>query len=75
MSRHCSKPGCSIPAAATLRYDYARRRAWLDPLTPEPDRASHDLCAGHADALGVPLGWSLHDRREHLTEVRALFAS
>lgn len=64
--RLCSRPTCAEPAGSTLGYDYARRRAWLEPLTPQADPSGHDLCDHHADLLAVPLGWSLEDLREPL---------
>jgi hypothetical protein len=47
---------------ATLSFDYTTRRAWIDELG-EPDPATHDLCARHADRLRVPQGWTRDDRR------------
>ena len=45
---------------AVLGYDYASRVAWLEP----PDSLTGwGLCTAHADALRVPLGWALDDRR------------
>jgi hypothetical protein len=63
MNRQCARPGCRATAAATLAYDYQQRLTWLDPLVPEPHPMAWDLCEGHADALVVPLGWRLEDRR------------
>jgi hypothetical protein len=70
-ARHCARPSCSSAADATLTYDYGERTAWLDPLVGEAHPMAHDLCAAHADALVVPLGWALDDRRT----VQALFPS
>jgi hypothetical protein len=61
-SRQCSRPGCGIEARATLTYDYAQRRAWIDRLAEEHPMA-YNLCEQHADGLSVPLGWELQDRR------------
>jgi hypothetical protein len=63
MTRSCARPGCSRPATATLSYDYAKRAAWTERLTVEPHPMTHDLCDAHADALSVPRGWRLEDRR------------
>jgi hypothetical protein len=46
-----------------LTYQYARRVAWLDRLTGEREPNDYDLCARHADRIGVPSGWRLDDRR------------
>lgn len=64
MSR-CSKPGCSGNAAAVLSYDYASSRAMLeDPSGHGVDPHLYVLCAGCADKLVPPRGWTLEDRRE-----------
>jgi len=62
-SRTCAKPGCNTSAAATLTYDYAGRTAWIELLHDEAHPMRHDLCGDHADALTVPNGWALQDRR------------
>jgi hypothetical protein len=61
--RHCSRPGCSEPAEATLIYNYSEQRAWIDPLTRDRDPHSYDLCRRHADRVRVMNGWELFDRR------------
>jgi hypothetical protein len=63
MSRHCARPGCGEPAAATLAYDYATQLATLGRLSPEPHPMTHDLCDDHAARTSVPRGWFLEDRR------------
>ncbi|HET8929663.1 MAG TPA: DUF3499 family protein [Acidimicrobiales bacterium] len=63
MQRHCARPGCATTATATLTYDYSGGTVWIDRLTPEAHPMTHDLCTRHADALGVPRGWLLQDRR------------
>ena len=49
---------------ATLTYDYQARVTWLDVLAADRHPMSYDLCAGHAEAMTVPRGWRLEDRRE-----------
>lgn len=61
--RHCDRPGCAEPAASTLGYDQRTQTAWLDELAPEAHPATYDLCRRHAEALSVPVGWRLCDRR------------
>ncbi len=63
MQRHCARPGCTTTATATLTYDYAGGTVWIDRLSAEAHPMTHDLCTRHADALGVPRGWLLQDRR------------
>jgi hypothetical protein len=63
MSRRCARPSCSSFAAATLTYDYEARTAWIELLAGELHPMAYDLCERHADALRVPRGWALQDRR------------
>lgn len=64
MNRACARPGCGENAAATFTYDYRARTTWLDHLAREAHPMSYDLCKVHADALSVPRGWRLEDRRD-----------
>ena len=62
-SRTCARPGCRTAAAATLTYDYAAGKAWIEGLAAEAHPMSYDLCDAHGDGLRVPQGWTLEDRR------------
>ena len=62
-TRTCVRPGCGVPAEATLTYHYASRTAWLDLMGDEHEPSGYDLCHQHADRFTVPLGWSREDRR------------
>jgi hypothetical protein len=64
MTRVCARPGCGETATATFVYDYVARTTWLDALADERHPMAYDLCGPHADALSVPRGWRLVDRRE-----------
>ncbi|HEX5946238.1 MAG TPA: DUF3499 family protein [Acidimicrobiales bacterium] len=64
MTRVCARPGCGDTATATFVYDYVARTTWLDALAGERHPMAYDLCGAHADALTVPRGWRLVDRRE-----------
>jgi len=44
---------------------------WIAPATTEPREGVNVLCLRHADAMSVPRGWTLDDRRE---EIPRLFA-
>ena len=66
MGRLCERPGCSDVAAMAYGFDVDRLLVWLAPRDPDggdPMRAG-SLCKRHADAMVVPLGWTLDDRRE-----------
>jgi len=47
----------------TLSYEYRSSQVWLDTLSAERDPHDYDLCRRHAEALTVPVGWQLIDRR------------
>ena len=64
MPKQCERPGCSGPAEVLYGFDPGRLLVWLEkgPI-PKGSRANA-LCRRHADALAVPTGWSIDDRRE-----------
>jgi hypothetical protein len=73
--RHCARPGCGAPAAATMTYEYGSRTVWLDNPGAEPDpAAAWGLCAPHADTLRVPMGWARDDRRTPIIQLRPSIA-
>lgn len=64
MPKQCERPGCSAPAEVLYGFDPGRLLVWLEQgAIPEGSR-SNALCRRHADALAVPKGWSIDDRRE-----------
>lgn len=65
MGKLCERPGCSDVAAMAYGFDADRLLVWLALRDPhaEPLRAG-SLCTRHADAMVVPQGWTLDDRRE-----------
>ncbi len=67
MTRQCDRPDCAEPAISTFAYDYADASVWLVDLNTERHPFTYDLCARHAQALTVPRGWELRDRREVVT--------
>lgn len=64
MGRLCERPGCSTTATTAYGFDADRLLVWLTAREPgdDPLRAGA-LCARHADAMIVPRGWTLDDRR------------
>lgn len=44
---------------ATLTYVYADQTAVLGPLATYAEPHTYDMCAGHAERLTVPQGWSV----------------
>ncbi len=61
--RKCSRQGCRWPASASLTYAYTRKVVWVEDLPPQLHPAAYDLCAAHAERLGVPIGWTKEDLR------------
>lgn len=74
MPRLCERPGCSREAAVSYVIDTGQAHVLLAIFDPDTERgfASGVLCLRHADAMSVPRGWSLDDRREAMPR---LFAS
>lgn len=64
VTRLCERPGCSVPAEVAYGFDASQRTVWLDAMVGEPDARAGALCRRHADTMGIPLGWTLDDRRE-----------
>jgi len=52
-----------------LGFDASRRLAWFAPLDDEGSRHGSDLCQRHADAMVVPKGWWLDDRRVSMPQL------
>lgn len=64
MSRLCERPGCSEPGAAAYGMLPIDLLFWVDHLDHRHDADGRVLCRRHADAMVVPRGWTLDDRRE-----------
>ena len=64
MARLCERPGCSQPAEVTYGIDAEHLVVWIEPFDGAVVHRAGVLCRRHADAMVVPLGWMLDDRRE-----------
>lgn len=65
MARLCERPACSEHGAIAYGFDAVRALVWLAPLEPDADRnRAGTLCVRHADAMVVPMGWTLEDARD-----------
>ncbi|MCO5332218.1 MAG: DUF3499 family protein [Ilumatobacteraceae bacterium] len=64
MARLCERPGCSQPADVTYGIDADHLTVWIEPFDGAVAFRAGVLCRRHADAMVVPLGWMLDDRRE-----------
>jgi len=64
MVRLCERPGCSQIAEVNYGIEPDRLVVWIEGFDPQfPDRPGV-LCRRHADAMIVPVRWTLDDRRE-----------
>jgi hypothetical protein len=61
--RLCERPGCGEKASVGYGFDAERGTVWLDALGPSGPTAGV-LCRRHAEAMVVPNGWWLQDRRD-----------
>jgi hypothetical protein len=64
VSKLCERPGCSEPGAAAYGMVPEDLLFWIARLTDAPTPDPNVLCRRHADAMVVPRGWTLDDRRE-----------
>jgi len=65
MARLCERPGCSNVAGMAYGFDADRLLVWLATRDPDGDPLTAGaLCTRHADAMVVPRGWTLDDRRQ-----------
>lgn len=63
MARLCERPGCSVVADTTYGFDAEQLMVWIDRFETGGSGRAGVLCLRHADAMVVPLGWMLDDRR------------
>lgn len=69
MRRLCERPGCLGPAEVSYGIDNAQLTVWMDVLhVPDRGHTGH-LCRRHADALAVPRGWTIDDRRQPIPQL------
>ena len=62
--RLCERPGCAAPAEVSYGIDNSNLVVWVDNrAVPEREFAGR-LCRRHANALSVPRGWTIDDRRD-----------
>ncbi|MEN9822801.1 MAG: hypothetical protein RLZ04_1227 [Actinomycetota bacterium] len=64
MARLCERPGCSQAAEVCYGIDAEHLLVWLEAFDGVGGYRAGVLCRRHADAMVVPLGWMLDDRRE-----------
>ncbi len=64
MSRRCERPGCSVEANVLYGINNQERRVWLELGDMDEPHNAGVLCRRHADAMVVPKGWIIDDRRQ-----------
>lgn len=64
--RNCERPGCAEPASVAFGMVPEDLMVWLEACDPATlgERRPGLLCRRHADAMVVPVGWTLDDHRE-----------
>lgn len=66
MSRLCERPGCSAPASVAYGFNTQILAVWLNAYDPSESFGTGILCRRHANALVVPRGWHIDDKRENI---------
>ena len=64
VGRLCERPGCSEAGAASYGMVPEDLLFWVDTFHAADAHDTGVLCRRHADAMVVPRGWTLDDRRE-----------
>lgn len=67
--RLCERPGCGAPAEASYGIDSVQLIVWIDNRAILERELAGRLCRRHADALVVPRGWTVDDRREPIPKL------
>jgi len=67
MARLCERPGCGEHASVAYGFDAERGTVWLEALRASAGPTAGVLCRRHADAIVLPNGWWLQDRRSDST--------
>ena len=66
MAKQCERPGCKELAIAAYYLDSAELLMTLENFVPVDGMRVNGLCRRHADALVVPRGWRIEDKRENV---------
>jgi hypothetical protein len=66
VSKQCERPSCKEIAIAAYFLDSAELMMTLENYVPVDGMQVNGLCRRHADALVVPRGWRIEDKRENV---------
>ncbi len=69
MRKLCERPGCGALAEVSYGIDNASLTVWVDNRAILEREHAGRLCRRHADALVVPRGWTLDDRRQAVPQL------
>lgn len=69
MRKLCERPGCGAPAEVSYGIDNGSLTVWVDNRAILEREHAGRLCRRHADALVVPRGWTLDDRRQAVPQL------
>lgn len=69
MRKLCERPGCGAPAEVSYGIDNASLTVWVDNRAIHEREHAGRLCRRHADALVVPRGWTIDDRRQAIPQL------
>ena len=64
MRRLCERPGCAGLAEVSYGIDHVSLVVWVDNKAVSERELAGRLCRRHANALVVPRGWTIDDRRD-----------
>jgi hypothetical protein len=62
--RLCERPGCAGLAEVSYGIDHVSLVVWVDNKAVSERELAGRLCRRHANALVVPRGWTIDDRRD-----------
>ena len=62
--RLCERPGCAGPAEVSYGIDHVSLVVWVDNTAMSDRELAGRLSRRHANALVVPRGWTIDDRRD-----------
>ena len=66
MSKQCERPSCRELAVAAYFLESSELLITLENYVPVDGMQVNGLCRRHADALVVPRGWRIEDKRENV---------
>ena len=69
MRKLCERPGCGAPADVSYGIDNSTLTVWVDNRAILEREQAGRLCRRHADALVVPRGWTIDDRRQPIPQL------